>query len=75
MRRQKTNANSSSGSERSVRRISYLRATANDISLQESAKKEENVEETKDEKTNLSDELQMLSQFFKRYVKSRFGKH
>lgn len=72
MRRQK-NANSSSGSERSVRRISYLRATANDISLQESAKKEEkSVEETKDEKTNLSDELQMLSQFFKRYAPSKF---
>lgn len=71
MRRQKANANSSSGSERSVRRISYLRATANDMSLQESAKKEEQVEETKDEKTNLSDELQMLSQFFKRYVTSQ----
>lgn len=67
MRRQK-NANSSSGSERSVRRISYLRATANDISLQEAAKVEASVVETKDEKTNLSDELQMLSQFFKRYV-------
>lgn len=67
MRRQK-NANSSSGSERSVRRISYLRATANDISLQETAKVEESLEETKEEKANLSDELQMLSQFFKRYV-------
>lgn len=78
MRRQKANTNSSSGSERSVRRISYLRATANDMSLQESAKKEEQVEETKDEKTNLSDELQMLSQFFKRYVTGQIrlcGKH
>lgn len=70
MRRQK-NANSSSGSERSVRRISYLRATANDISIQETTTKiEDRVEKLNDDKTHqeLSDELQMLSQFFKRYV-------
>lgn len=64
MRRQK-NINSNN-SERSVRRISYLRATANDISLQESEKVEESVKEFKEEKTPLSEELQMLSQYFKR---------
>lgn len=64
MRRQKTV--NSNNSERSVRRISYLRATANDISLQESDKVEESVNELKEEKVPLSDELQMLSQFFKR---------
>lgn len=65
MRRQKT-AHSNS-SERSVRRISYLRATANDdMSLQESVKVEESVEELKDEKTQISDELQMLVKYFKR---------
>lgn len=64
MRRQKTAYSNSS--ERSVRRISYLRATANDdISLQESVKVEESVEELKDEKTKLSDELQMLAKYFK----------
>lgn len=64
MRRQKT-AHSNS-TERSVRRISYLRATANDMSLQESEKVAESVEELKDDKTQLSDELQMLIQYFKR---------
>lgn len=65
MRRQK-NINSSNN-ERSVRRISYLRATANDISLQETEKVQEKVqEEFKDESTHLTDELQMLVQFFKR---------
>lgn len=64
MRRQKNINNNNT--ERSVRRISYLRATANDISLQESDKVEENIEKTKDEKP-LSDELQMLNQFFKRF--------
>lgn len=68
MRRQK-NVNSNN-SERSVRRISYLRATANDISLQESEKVEESVNEFKEEKPKekspLSEELNMLSQFLKR---------
>lgn len=68
MRRQKNVNNNST--ERSVRRISYLRATANDISLQESDKIEENVTtnatEIKEEKPQLSEELQMLSQYFKR---------
>lgn len=64
IRRQKT-AHSNT-TERSVRRISYLKATANDMSLQESEKLEESVNEIKDEKIPLSDELQMLIQFFKR---------
>lgn len=64
MRRQKTAH--SNNTERSVRRISYLKATANDMSLQESEKVEESVEEIKDDKIHLSDELQMLAQFFKR---------
>lgn len=68
MRRQKNVNNNST--ERSVRRISYLRATANDISLQESDKIEENemtnATEIKEEKPQLSEELQMLSQYFKR---------
>lgn len=65
MRRQK-NANVNSA-ERSVRRISYLRATANDISLQESEKVEECVKEVKEDKPALSEELQMLARFFRRY--------
>lgn len=68
MRRQK-NVNNSNA-ERSVRRISYLRATANDISLQESEKIEDNVNEQKAEKPLLSEELQMLEQLFKRLVLS-----
>lgn len=71
MRRQKCANNNST--ERSVRRISYLRATANDISLQETDKiegkittNETEVKEVKPEKPQLSEELQMLSQFFKR---------
>lgn len=68
MRRQKNVNNNST--ERSVRRISYLRATANDISLQESDKIEENVTtnatEIKEEKPQLSEDLQMLTQYFKR---------
>lgn len=63
MRRQK--ASNISGSERSVRRISYLKATANDISLQETEKVAESVDELKEEKAQLSDELQMLVQYFK----------
>lgn len=65
MRRQKAVNNNSA--ERSVRRISYLRATANDISLQESENVEESVNEIKDDKPTLSEELQMLAQFFRRY--------
>lgn len=65
MRRQKNINNNSA--ERSVRRISYLRATANDISLQESEKVEECVNEIRDDKPSLSEELQLLAQFFRRY--------
>lgn len=65
IRRPKSNNISS---ERPVRRISYLRATANDISVQEPTNIVECVEKLPLEKDQwLSDELQQLIQFCKQY--------
>lgn len=63
IRRPKSTSNTT---ERPVRRISYLRATANDISVQEQATLNECTEKLPLEKEqNLCDELQQLIQFSK----------
>lgn len=58
---------SNSSTDRPVRRISYLRATANDISVQESTNLDECIEKLPLEKDQcLNDELQQLIQFCKK---------
>lgn len=67
LRRPKTNSNIV---DRPVRRISYLKATANDISVQtEETELPQTIEQPTDksmEKDNSSDDLQLFIQYLKR---------